>query len=263
MTTHMNRIALLTTSLALAACTTTPDDCASAAQVWTNCIGGVPAGFADACAANPSMADEITAQSCDGLKMLDSDGKADGGSLFSNWDTPVQPDNFSEVSTGIYRGAHIMSNAKLKFLMESPRSVQTLLDLEIYNPEEKWEEALAKWNDVRWVQKGFRWNVTYSAEFIDDILATIDDPANHPIYVHCYYGDDRTGMIIALYRVVYENWAPVDAFHEWKAHMPGANRCAGFSELNGMFNRKVAALATATGDPRYDFQIDTPNCASQ
>jgi protein-tyrosine phosphatase len=259
----MSRSALLALTLAVSACSSTSDTCATADQVWTDCTGAVPAGFADACAANPALADQVTAQTCDGLKMLSADGKADGGSLFSGWDTPQQPNNFSEVSDGIYRGAHIMTESKLKFLTEAPREVKTLLDLEIYNPEEEWEEALAGMNHVAWIQKGFRWNITYSAEFIDDILATIDDPANHPIYVHCYYGDDRTGMIIALYRVVYENWAPVDAFHEWKAHMPGANRCAGFAELNGMFNRKVSSLAQATGDARYDFQIDTPNCASQ
>jgi hypothetical protein len=259
----MFRSALLSASLALAACSTSSDPCSAAEQAWATCTGAVPAGFADACAASPEMADEVTSQTCDGLKALDSEGKADGGSLFSNWSTPEQPNNFSQVSDGIYRGAHIMTQAKLSYLTEAPRGVQTLLDLEIYNPEEEWEHALASWNDVTWIQKGFRWNLTYSAEFIDDILATIHDPATHPIYVHCYYGDDRTGMIIALYRVVYEDWDPVDAFHEWKAHMPGTNRCASFPDLNGMFNRKVSSLYQATGDQRYAFQIDTPNCASQ
>ena len=259
----MVRLVLLASAIAVAACTTTPDRCGVAEQAWTDCTGGVPAGFADACAANPAMADQVTSETCDGLKTLDSDGKADGaGGLFADWDTPTQPDNFSEVSDGIYRGAHIMTNAKLRFLTEDPRDVATLLDLEIYNPEEEWEQALARWDGVRWIHKGFRWNTTYSAEFIDDILATIADPANRPIYVHCYYGDDRTGMIVALYRVAYENWAPIDAFHEWKAHMPGANRCASFPDLNGMFNRKVRSLQ-ASGDPRYQFQIDTPNCANQ
>jgi hypothetical protein len=250
-------------AIVVSACSTSPDHCAVAAQAWSDCTGAVPAGFADTCAANPAMADAVTSQTCDGLKTLADDGKADGGSLFSSWDTPKQPDNFSMVSDGIYRGAHILTNAQLQFLVEAPRQVQTLLDMEIYNPEEEWERALAGWSDVAFIHKGFMWNQTYPAEFIDDILATIADPANQPIYVHCYFGDDRTGMVIALYRVVYEDWAPIDAFHEWKAHMPGIDRCTRFPDLNGMFNRKVSSLADATGDPRYQFQIDTPNCASQ
>ena len=46
-------------------------------------------------------------------------------------------------------------------------------------------------------------------------VAELRRPENFPIYVHCHYGDDRTGMIIALHRVFDECWAPKDAEKEW------------------------------------------------
>ena len=39
---------------------------------------------------------------------------------------------------------------------------------------------------------------------MDPILAKIADPDSRPIYVHCMKGDDRTGLVIGLYRVFYE-----------------------------------------------------------
>lgn len=38
---------------------------------------------------------------------------------------------------------------------------------------------------------------------------------DHPIYIHCEHGADRTGMLVALYRVIYQGWSPEDAYREW------------------------------------------------
>lgn len=50
---------------------------------------------------------------------------------------------------------------------------------------------------------------------IDGILAIMNDPRNQPIFIHCEHGKDRTGLVIALYRVKYENWEIEDAYQEW------------------------------------------------
>lgn len=57
----------------------------------------------------------------------------------------------------------------------------------------------------------------------DSIIAAVAEmrrPENFPLYVHCTYGDDRTGMVVALHRVFDECWAPRDAEHEWN-HIEG------------------------------------------
>ena len=52
----------------------------------------------------------------------------------------------------------------------------------------------------------------------DSIIAAVADmrrSEHFPEYVHCTYGQDRTGMIVALNRVFNECWSPKDAEHEW------------------------------------------------
>jgi hypothetical protein len=253
----MKRLVVL---LALSACAGDPDgapSCDDAAAAWTRCTGSVPAGFDAACTGQPDMAAQITGQTCEGLASLDADAKADGvSSLFSSWTSGTQPSNFADVGNGVYRGQHLLTEGKVRYLAAAPLDVKTVLDLEMYNPQTYWEKYLVEANGIDFVGKPMMWNKVYDDAFIDDIVSVLGDPSKRPIYVHCYWGYDRTGLIVALHRVVNEGMAPIDAFHDWKAHMPGADRCAGFPELNQMFNRKVRELG-------YDFQIDTPNCAAQ
>lgn len=58
---------------------------------------------------------------------------------------------------------------------------------------------------------------TDEAEQIKQILRTMHDPSRQPVYVHCQHGRDRTGMIVALYRVCYENANPENAYQEMLA----------------------------------------------
>jgi hypothetical protein len=59
---------------------------------------------------------------------------------------------------------------------------------------------------------------------IDEILGTLAaGTQNGAMMVHCALGRDRTGMIIALHRVINEHWAPQDAYDEWHAHGFDAN----------------------------------------
>jgi protein tyrosine/serine phosphatase len=35
-----------------------------------------------------------------------------------------------------------------------------------------------------------------------------------PIVVHCFYGSDRTGVVIAMYRIIFQNWTKEEALNE-------------------------------------------------
>lgn len=53
---------------------------------------------------------------------------------------------------------------------------------------------------------------------IDRILEIMHDPAAQPVYIHCEHGKDRTGLLVALYRVKYEHWRLEQAHREMAAH---------------------------------------------
>ncbi|MFO0807151.1 MAG: dual specificity protein phosphatase family protein [Gemmataceae bacterium] len=53
---------------------------------------------------------------------------------------------------------------------------------------------------------------------IDRYLDILDDPANHPVLLHCKAGLHRTGCLAAIYRMQYDGWGPRRALDELKAH---------------------------------------------
>ncbi len=52
----------------------------------------------------------------------------------------------------------------------------------------------------------------------DDIIEVMQliQNAKKPLLVHCWHGSDRTGVMIAAYRIVFENWTKKDAIDEFK-----------------------------------------------
>jgi tyrosine-protein phosphatase SIW14 len=45
-------------------------------------------------------------------------------------------------------------------------------------------------------------------------LVLLRDNPNKKVFVHCRYGDDRTGMMVAAYRMAVENWGAEEAWQE-------------------------------------------------
>ena len=44
----------------------------------------------------------------------------------------------------------------------------------------------------------------------------------HTIFIHCYFGSDRTGVFIAAFRLAFEHWTPGQALAEMYAfHFQG------------------------------------------
>lgn len=48
-------------------------------------------------------------------------------------------------------------------------------------------------------------------------LALVTDPAKVPVFVHCWHGSDRTGMMCAIYRVAVQGWSKEEALREMTA----------------------------------------------
>lgn len=129
--------------------------------------------------------------------------------------------HFARVREGLYRGGH-PDEAGLDYLASI--GVRTIVDLEIGNfieatPHQISAElkAAATRNItlVRAPMSAFELASSHRFEVqLRSVLAILADKAQQPIYVHCRHGQDRTGLVIGLERVVVEGWAPADAYSE-------------------------------------------------
>jgi protein tyrosine/serine phosphatase len=52
---------------------------------------------------------------------------------------------------------------------------------------------------------------------VDRVVALMADTANQPVYVHCRHGQDRTGIVIAAYRMKKQGWSQAAAETEMQA----------------------------------------------
>jgi protein tyrosine phosphatase (PTP) superfamily phosphohydrolase (DUF442 family) len=79
-------------------------------------------------------------------------------------------------------------------------------------------------------------------------LRIMADPANRPLLIHCQHGADRTGAMVALYRVVVQGWNKADAIREMNEG--GYHHSFLWKNLDRYVDRAdVAALRKALGLP--------------
>jgi len=49
---------------------------------------------------------------------------------------------------------------------------------------------------------------------INQFLSIVTNPACQPVFVHCEFGQDRTGTMVAIYREEVQNWSAKHAYDE-------------------------------------------------
>lgn len=72
----------------------------------------------------------------------------------------------------------------------------------------------ARDTDLNLVHLPMRTAKLTEAEVIEALKAV--NNAQKPILLHCWHGSDRTGVIVAAYRMVFENWTKEDAISEFR-----------------------------------------------
>jgi len=136
---------------------------------------------------------------------------------------PGSLENFREVRTGLFRGGHPNTS---DFATLESMGVKTIVDLEIDNGIEADTDDIAQEladaskegiTVLRFPMSAFDSPDDEFDRMIDQIMVILADPSLGPIYVHCAHGQDRTGLVIALERVIDEGWTPKDAHDEMLA----------------------------------------------
>ena len=111
-----------------------------------------------------------------------------------------------EVAPGIFRSAQPDLRG-LRAVRE--RGVRTVVVLRTSIPRD--ERSAAAELGLELVHIPMDGTKLPSIEEVDRALAVVLDASKRPVLVHCAHGEERTGAVIAAYRVVVEGWDPAAA----------------------------------------------------
>ncbi|HEY8461137.1 MAG TPA: tyrosine-protein phosphatase [Blastocatellia bacterium] len=121
--------------------------------------------------------------------------------------------NFHQVNENLYRGAQPRRGGVKKL---SELGIKTIVNLRGASDDTRKEQAEAEASGMRY------FNIPMSSlgrpadEQVERALAVIDARENWPVFVHCKRGADRTGVIIAAYRISRDRWTAEQAVAEAK-----------------------------------------------
>lgn len=125
------------------------------------------------------------------------------------WAQPVElphSANFFRVDPDLYRAAQPTAEAMRAY---DAFGIKTVINLRSSHSDE---------DEVRDTKLGLVWIPVRTRragreEVAVRVLQAIRD-AEKPVLVHCWHGADRTGMVMALYRIVEQGWTKEEALRE-------------------------------------------------
>jgi protein tyrosine/serine phosphatase len=125
--------------------------------------------------------------------------------------------NFDQVHPFLWRGGAPSAQGLLKL---KELGVKTIIDFRLSQRFVEAEAQGASRMGIRFVSLPTKFFP--SPETIKTFFALADeakaDPAKAPLFVHCSHGSDRTGFIIALWRVNRDGWSCAQATIEMLRH---------------------------------------------
>jgi tyrosine-protein phosphatase SIW14 len=142
--------------------------------------------------------------------------------------------NFGKVSEHLYRGAQ-PDAAGIKNL----RKLGVKLIVNLRMPGDGWKDEVveATANGILYTNFPMRGTTTPRDEQVRQILALFEKFSD-PIFVHCQRGCDRTGTIVACYRIQHDHWTGKLALREAKHY--------GISRMEFLMKRYVRSFARAS-----------------
>ena len=119
--------------------------------------------------------------------------------------------NFHKVNEKLYRGAEPKKEgiAELKAL-----GIKTVIDMGHGEEDAKEERGWVEGAGMKYVNIHLHNWLKSRPEDIDAILKEVESPENQPVFLHCKRGKDRTGTVVAIYRLKNDGWQPKQALDE-------------------------------------------------
>jgi protein tyrosine/serine phosphatase len=134
----------------------------------------------------------------------------------SGADAPaVHVHNFGQVSETLYRGASPSEEAlgELKAL-----GVSRIIDLREDGPDRQREKQLAEQLGLHYSHVPLRSVGAPTQGEIEEILSLLLNQPTAKTFIHCWRGKDRTGTVIACYRIQHDGWDNLRALQEAKQY---------------------------------------------
>jgi protein tyrosine phosphatase (PTP) superfamily phosphohydrolase (DUF442 family) len=120
--------------------------------------------------------------------------------------------NFEKVNDFVYRGAQPTDEG---FQSLARLGVHTVIDLqESGSARAIGEEKAVKAAGMQYINVPMEGMQTPANESVTKVLAVLESGNNGPVFVHCHRGADRTGGIIACYRIEHDHWGSQKALSE-------------------------------------------------
>jgi protein tyrosine/serine phosphatase len=121
--------------------------------------------------------------------------------------------NFEAVSDSLYRGAQPSADG---FRELANSGVHTVLDLRGAGGRSSEEAKLVRSLGMQYVNVPLEGFKAPTPEEVLKVFAVLNDPGAGRIFVHCRRGADRTGTVLALYRIQHDHWTNRQALNEAK-----------------------------------------------
>ncbi|HEV7906105.1 MAG TPA: tyrosine-protein phosphatase, partial [Pyrinomonadaceae bacterium] len=119
--------------------------------------------------------------------------------------------NFHRVNTKVYRGGQPRQGGIQKL---ATLGVKTVINLRDDDERAKAEGREAGTAGLRYFNIPLgRLGRPQDAE-VERVLSLINDLQNGVIFVHCAHGADRTGVVMAIYRIAHDGWTSEQAKQE-------------------------------------------------
>jgi tyrosine-protein phosphatase SIW14 len=119
--------------------------------------------------------------------------------------------NFYKVDEHVYRGAQPTDEG---FRYLAKLGVKTVIDLRGAGEGRRNEESVVTAAGMKYINIPMTGLTPPSEGEITQILGMLEDGATGPIFVHCQRGADRTGAVIASYRIDHDGWDNARALKE-------------------------------------------------
>src|SRR5260370_1219646 len=116
---------------------------------------------------------------------------------------PLGVPNFHTVNDHLYRGAQPTIEG---FGNLAKLGVKTIVDLREAGERSLAEQKVVEAAGMRYVSVPMRGFQAPTTSQISQVFALLHDISAGPIFVHCLRGADRTGTVVACYRIEHDHW---------------------------------------------------------